>query len=234
MVINLKVGDTADDEKKKHCTVSLDTVDDKKQALEHSIAGLETRITKTECVLEATKVTIGALEDAIKALDRMPAEATEQRKEEKRELHGAPGARLRRSHEGACGTAREDSKTLANKEAAHAEMQSLLESHTESCEARQGQPKEQPCGDRRALGPSRAGGPVVSHGSGCRWAGGSGIGGAATAMLSGTWPGSARPNPVPFAANPGHLALEVGSGWSNVHLPLQPEKDGRWWVTAMP
>ena len=128
----------------------------------------------------------------------------------KRELHGAPGARLRRSHEGACGTAREDSKTLANKEAAYAEMQSLLESHTESCEARQGQPKEQPCGDRRALGPSQAGGPVVSHGSGCRWAGGSGIGGPATAMPSGTWPGSARPHLVVFVMNPCLLALEVG------------------------
>ena len=82
MVINLKVGDTADDEKKKHCTVSLDTVDDKKQALEHSIAGLETRITMTEHVIAATKENIGALVDAIKALDRMPAEATEEWKEE--------------------------------------------------------------------------------------------------------------------------------------------------------
>ena len=62
MVVNLKVGHTADDdEKKEHCTVSLDTADDKKTTLEHSIAGLVTRMTKTECVLEATMEKIGAL-----------------------------------------------------------------------------------------------------------------------------------------------------------------------------
>ena len=82
MVVNLKVGHTADDEKKEHCTVSLDTADDKKKALEHSIAGLETSITKTEYAIAATKEEIGALEDAIKALDKMLAKATEQRKEE--------------------------------------------------------------------------------------------------------------------------------------------------------
>ena len=76
------VGGAADDEKKKHCTVLFDTVDNKKQALEHSIAGLETRITMTEHVIAATKENIGALVDAIKALDRMPAEATEEWKEE--------------------------------------------------------------------------------------------------------------------------------------------------------
>ena len=81
MVVNLKAEQTADDEKKEYCTVSLDTADDKKKALEHSIAGLETSITKSEYVIAATKVTIGALEDAIKALDRMPAEAMVQRKE---------------------------------------------------------------------------------------------------------------------------------------------------------
>ena len=61
MVVNLKVGHTADDEKKEHCTVSLVTADDKKTTLEHSIAGLVTRMTKTECVLEATMEKIGAL-----------------------------------------------------------------------------------------------------------------------------------------------------------------------------
>ena len=82
MVVNLKVGHTADDEKKEHCTVSLVTADDKKKALEHSIAGLETCITMTEHAIAATKEKIGALVDAIKALDRMPAEATEEWKEE--------------------------------------------------------------------------------------------------------------------------------------------------------
>ena len=36
----------------------------------------------TEHAIAATKEKIGALVDAIKALDRMPAEATEERKEE--------------------------------------------------------------------------------------------------------------------------------------------------------
>merc|ERR1719172_523199 len=66
----------------EYCTVSLDTADDKKKALEHSIAGLETSITETEDAIAATKEEIEALEDAIKALDKMVAEATEQRKEE--------------------------------------------------------------------------------------------------------------------------------------------------------
>ena len=64
VVVNLRVGHTTDDEKKEHCTVSLDTADDKKKALEHSIAGLETSITKTEYVIAATKEKIEALEDA--------------------------------------------------------------------------------------------------------------------------------------------------------------------------
>ena len=82
MEVNLKAGHTADEEKKKYCTASLDIADDKKKAPEHSIAGLETRITMTEHVIAATKENIGALVDAIKALDRMPAEATEEWKEE--------------------------------------------------------------------------------------------------------------------------------------------------------
>merc|ERR1719199_2317225 len=82
MVANLKAEQTADDEKKEYCTVSLDTADDKKKGLEHSIAGLETSITKTTDAIAATKEEIEALEDAIKALDKMVAEATEQRKEE--------------------------------------------------------------------------------------------------------------------------------------------------------
>ena len=73
-VVILKIVHTADDEKKEHCTVFAD---DKKKALEHSIAGLETSITKTEYAIEATKEKLGALEDAIMALDKMLAEATE-------------------------------------------------------------------------------------------------------------------------------------------------------------
>merc|ERR1719487_2359989 len=82
MVANLKAEQVADDDKKEDCTVSLDTADDKKKELEHSIAGLETSITKTTDAIAATKEEAEALEDAIKALDKMVAEATEQRKEE--------------------------------------------------------------------------------------------------------------------------------------------------------
>ena len=82
MVANLKAGVIADDEKKEHCTVSPDTADDEKKALEDSIAGPVTTLTKTEYAIEATKEKIGGLEDAIMALDKRPAEATEQRKED--------------------------------------------------------------------------------------------------------------------------------------------------------
>merc|ERR1719281_1925450 len=54
MVANLKAEQIADDDKKEYCSVSLDAADDKKKALE----------------------------DAIKSLDKMVAEATENRKQE--------------------------------------------------------------------------------------------------------------------------------------------------------
>merc|ERR1719390_186731 len=82
MVATLKAEQIADDDKKEYCSVSLDTADDKKKELEHSIAGLETSIAKSKDAIAATKEEVEALEDAIKALDKMVAEATEQRKEE--------------------------------------------------------------------------------------------------------------------------------------------------------
>merc|ERR1719241_188 len=63
MVVNLKAEQTADDEKKEYCTVSLDTADDKKKELEHSIAGLETSIAKTKDAIAATKEEVEALND---------------------------------------------------------------------------------------------------------------------------------------------------------------------------
>merc|ERR1719443_254906 len=72
MVANLKAEQAADDDKQEYCTVTLDTTDDKKKELERSVAGLETSIAKAK----------EALNDAIKALDKAVAEATEQRKEE--------------------------------------------------------------------------------------------------------------------------------------------------------
>merc|ERR1719311_1802763 len=82
MVVNLKAEQVADDDKKEYCTVSLDTADDKKKELEHTIAGLETSIAKSTDAIAALKAEVEALEDAIKALDKMVAEATENRKQE--------------------------------------------------------------------------------------------------------------------------------------------------------
>merc|ERR1719316_1913503 len=82
MVVNLKAEQVADDDKKEYCTVSLDTADDKKKELEHTIAGLETSIAKATDAIAALKAEVEALEDAIKALDKMVAEATENRKQE--------------------------------------------------------------------------------------------------------------------------------------------------------
>merc|ERR1719473_1666689 len=82
MVANLKAEQVADDDKKEYCTVSLDTADDKKKELEHTIAGLETSIAKATDAIAALKAEVEALEDAIKALDKMVAEATENRKQE--------------------------------------------------------------------------------------------------------------------------------------------------------
>merc|ERR1719482_2539834 len=82
MVANLKAEQIADDDKKEYCSVSLDTADDKKKELEHSIEGLETSIAKSKDAIAALKAEVEALEDAIKALDKMVAEATENRKEE--------------------------------------------------------------------------------------------------------------------------------------------------------
>jgi len=82
MVENLKQEQIADDDKKEYCTTSLDTADDKKKALENTIAGLESAIAKSKDAIAALKEEVDALKDAIKALDKAVAEATEQRKEE--------------------------------------------------------------------------------------------------------------------------------------------------------
>merc|ERR1719327_1677930 len=71
MVVNLKAEQTADDEKKEYCTASLDTADDKKKELEHSIAGLETSITKTKDAIAATKEEIEAKEVILFAKNRL-------------------------------------------------------------------------------------------------------------------------------------------------------------------
>ena len=71
---NVKTEQLADDEKRKYRTVSLDTADDKMKEPENSIAGLESSVAKAKDALAVTKEEGKALEDAIKALDKMVAE----------------------------------------------------------------------------------------------------------------------------------------------------------------
>merc|ERR550514_1532161 len=82
MVQNLKAEQLADDEKKEYCAVQFDASDDKKKALERSIADLEDGIAVDKEAIATLTAEIKALEDGIKALDKMVAEATEQRKSE--------------------------------------------------------------------------------------------------------------------------------------------------------
>jgi chromosome segregation ATPase len=82
LVAELKKEQTDDDNKKEYCDVQFDLADDKKKALEKSVADLETAITEAKENIQTTKEEIDALEDGIRALDKSVAEATEQRKEE--------------------------------------------------------------------------------------------------------------------------------------------------------
>jgi chromosome segregation ATPase len=82
MVITLKKEQKDDDSKKEYCLNELDVSDDKKKSLEKTIAD-------TDAAIEVAKETIATLTDeiaaliaGIKKLDKMVAEATEQRKEE--------------------------------------------------------------------------------------------------------------------------------------------------------
>jgi len=82
MVATLKKEQQDDDSKKEYCTTELDTSDDKKKSLEKTISD-------TNAAIEVAKEAIATLTDeiaeliaSIKALDKMVAEATEQRKEE--------------------------------------------------------------------------------------------------------------------------------------------------------
>jgi chromosome segregation ATPase len=82
LVAELKKEQTDDDNKKEYCDVQFDLADDKKKALEKTVADLETAITEAKENIQTTKEEIDALEDGIRALDKSVAEATEQRKEE--------------------------------------------------------------------------------------------------------------------------------------------------------
>merc|ERR1719443_2244851 len=82
LVAELKKEQQDDANKKEYCDVQFDLSDDKKKALEKTVADLETAITEAKENIQTTKEEIDALEDGIRALDKSVAEATEQRKEE--------------------------------------------------------------------------------------------------------------------------------------------------------
>jgi len=75
-----------DDHKKEYCAMQFDVSDDKKKALERSIAGAESAIATAKETLATLTQEIKALDAGIQALDKSVAEATEQRKEENAEF----------------------------------------------------------------------------------------------------------------------------------------------------
>merc|ERR1719399_1607195 len=85
MIATLKQEQADDDGKMEYCSAQLDTADDKKKALEHTVSDLESRIASLKEAIITVTGEIDALEDCIRALDKSVAEATEVRKEEHEE-----------------------------------------------------------------------------------------------------------------------------------------------------
>mmetsp|Transcript_18419 Transcript_18419/g.43290 ORF Transcript_18419/g.43290 Transcript_18419/m.43290 type:complete len:725 (+) Transcript_18419:56-2230(+) len=83
MVANLKREQTDDDNKKDYCNKKFDSSDDKKKALEVSLADSETAIEEMEGEKAQLVEEIAELEATIKALDKSVAEATDIRKSER-------------------------------------------------------------------------------------------------------------------------------------------------------
>merc|ERR1712242_651504 len=86
MVALLGQEQTDDDHKKEYCGMQFDVSDDKKKALERSIAGAESSIVAAKELLATLTQEIAALNAGIQALDKSVAEATEQRKAENAEF----------------------------------------------------------------------------------------------------------------------------------------------------
>merc|ERR1719361_2380440 len=86
MVTELKTEQKDDDNKLEYCKVELDLADDKKKALERSVADLEKAIAKAKELIATLTDEIAALTAGIIALDKSVAEATENRKEENEEF----------------------------------------------------------------------------------------------------------------------------------------------------
>jgi len=86
MVAELKTEQQDDTDKLEYCKVQLDLADDKKKALERSIADLEKEIAKAKELIATLTDDIAALTAGIVALDKSVVEATETRKEENEEF----------------------------------------------------------------------------------------------------------------------------------------------------
>merc|ERR1719422_2015174 len=82
MVSELKTEQKDDNDKLEYCKVELDLADDKKKALERSVADLEKAIAKAKEMIATLADEIAALTAGIIALDKSVAEATENRKQE--------------------------------------------------------------------------------------------------------------------------------------------------------
>merc|ERR1719230_1930027 len=82
MVVMLKEEQVADDDKKQYCLTEFDLTDDKKKSLERTMSLEAAAIEKDKEAIATLTEEIAALEQGIKDLDKVVAEATEQRKEE--------------------------------------------------------------------------------------------------------------------------------------------------------
>merc|ERR1719148_628893 len=82
LVVDLKVEQGVDDEKKTYCLAEFDKAEDKKKELDLDIADLEKAIDDAKESVSTLKSELEALEDGIKKLDKSVAEATTTRKEE--------------------------------------------------------------------------------------------------------------------------------------------------------
>merc|ERR1719282_2165623 len=85
MVGILKTEQDDDDHKKEYCAMQFDTSDDKKKALERSVAAEEAAIAEAKEAIATLSQEIAALEAGISALDKAVADATAQRKDENAE-----------------------------------------------------------------------------------------------------------------------------------------------------
>merc|ERR550514_2527625 len=82
MVVLLGEEQKDDDAQKEWCEKEFDTSEDKQKDLKRAVAGLEAKIAETKDSIATLVDELAALEKGIKELDKMVAEATEQRKEE--------------------------------------------------------------------------------------------------------------------------------------------------------